>query len=75
MTYSGRAALRFMADELERVATDPDRWEALWRHSDGSYWIEAYPESERHGGGAPNLERVGSADADRFLARVRGPAS
>ena len=65
-----------MVDELEKVATDPNSWEALWRrYGDGSYWLETYPKSERHGGGSPDLERIEDAAAARFLARLREQAS
>lgn len=49
---------------LEQVAVDGDNWSALYRNpDDSSYWELTYPQSHRHGGGPPALQRVSKEEA------------
>ena len=57
---------------LEQVAVDGDNWSALYRNpDDDSYWELTYPQSQRHGGGPPALQRVPKGDAfKRYGIRI-----
>ena len=56
---SGNEAIQYAREHLQQVRIDAARWETeyvcpLTRLR----WIEDYPHSELHGGGAPRLRRV-----------------
>ena len=42
---------------LTEVGGDED-WNIYYVDSDGSKWCKSYPNSEYHGGGAPELQRI-----------------
>lgn len=45
------------------VAKDPSGWDSLYFDPrDGRFWELSYPNSERHGGGAPLLKVLDSCD-------------
>jgi|AntRauTorcE11898_2_1112593.scaffolds.fasta_scaffold08325_2 hypothetical protein len=49
---------------LKQIAVDGNNWSALYRNpDDSSYWELTYPQSHRHGGGPPALQRVLKRDA------------
>lgn len=72
---------------LRRLAMSADGWSTLLQDpADGRYWEHTYPQSEGHGGGAPQLEHVsgfyarsmydlGSQDAPNTAAFVAMCAS
>ena len=59
------ARIRWLAAErLERLASDPGGWDALYRDPrDGRLWELTHPNSHLHGGGPPRLALVTAAEA------------
>ncbi|HTQ02500.1 MAG TPA: Imm27 family immunity protein [Polyangiaceae bacterium] len=54
-----------VASVLQRVASSPDGWSVLYRDpDDGRLWELTYPQSETHGGGAPELRQISPSDAE-----------
>ena len=43
---------------MEKLASDPNLWTALYRDEAGVLWKKSSPWSDRHGGGPPQLERI-----------------
>jgi Immunity protein 27 len=56
--------IRFLVEnELEKIADSSDGWSSLFRHKKlGNFWRLSYPDSEKHGGGAPRLDLIDRAD-------------
>lgn len=53
-------------DHLTEIGHDPSGWIVLYRdQSDNRLWELSYPESQSHGGGAPQLNLVSFDDAKR----------
>lgn len=52
--------------QLQKITTDESGWHVLFQdRSDGRYWELTYPESELHGGGAPQLQNISDFDAKK----------
>ena len=52
-------------NELTELGRSDDGWPVLYLDkADGRYWELKYPDSEKHGGGAPCLEVLNNDDAD-----------
>ena len=53
-------------EHLVKLGSDASGWDVLYRDpTDGRYWELTYPQSERHGGGPPQLECLTTEEAKR----------
>lgn len=60
-------------DHLRKLGADPTGWDVLYvDEADGRYWELTYPDSDRHGGGAPLLTALSPADASGKYGKVVG---
>ncbi|WP_223826709.1 Imm27 family immunity protein [Flagellimonas sp. S3867] len=51
---------------LEKIATDSVNWWTFYKNKEAN-WIEFYPFSEHHGGGAPYIINIGSSDFEPWI--------
>lgn len=51
---------------LEKIAIDSVNWLAFYKNEEAN-WIEFYPFSEYHGGGAPYIINIGPSDFKPWL--------
>jgi len=55
----GAGAVKFAAEHLKKVRTNPDTWEVEYvDERTGQRWFLDYPNSELQGGGSPRLRNV-----------------
>ena len=52
--------------KLEKVAIDSKNWLSFFQNEETN-WIEFYPFSEYHGGGAPYIINIGTNDFEIWL--------
>ena len=59
-----------IAEYLIEVSEDESGWNKLYKDpEDNRYWELTYPESEIHGGGAPQLENISIQEAEKKYKR------
>jgi hypothetical protein len=57
--FNSKRILRLVSDVLVEISRDASGWDALYSDPrDNRLWELTYPESYKHGGGAPRLECV-----------------
>ena len=56
---------KFFAEQhLTQLKVDPDKWTVLWKDPQtGQFWKEYFPQSELHGGGAPEFVKITEQEA------------
>lgn len=52
--------------KLEKLVTDSENWLIFYKNQECN-WIEFYPFSEYHGGGAPYIINIGTNDFNAWL--------
>jgi hypothetical protein len=70
---TGNAARDYL-EHLRLVEVNNDTWEAVYEcPKTGSQWLEAYPDSGAHGGGASLLRRIDQSAAAPGTAEQAEP--
>jgi len=55
-----------ITEYLIEIGEDESGWNKLYQDpEDNRYWEVTYPESETHGGGAPQLENISTQEAEK----------
>jgi|AntAceMinimDraft_5_1070358.scaffolds.fasta_scaffold61245_3 hypothetical protein len=64
----GERAGQFLETSCNRIAEDSTGWEVLFREMDSTtLWVQAYPNSEMHGGGEMLVTEITEREArERF---------
>lgn len=71
--FAGEEARDFASRHLHELLVDVLSWEVVWwRPEPFEIWLETFPHSELHGGGAAELTRI---EASELARRLEAPGS